>query len=296
MPKVSICIPAFNQIEKLKKVLDSIFFQTFTDYEIIITDDSPDNIVSDFIKFYYFDKKIIYHKNIPSLGATRNWNASIEKATGEYIKIMHHDDYFADQNCLFEFVDVLKNNPNICFAFSSSKVDFVSSKKQSIYYPSKILLDKAIKNPKILFFSNLIGPPSSVIHRKSNFIKYDTNLKWMVDIDFYIQWFTFNNSVRFIEKPLIIVSTDYSESLTSSCEKDIYVDLVEHIYLFKKYKLQNELFSYSFKNIRYFNDLFGKYHVNSYSDFKKYNFAIQLPIYFVLFFGIKNILNKITKR
>ena len=38
MPKVSVCIPAYNQIKYLKRTIDSVLEQTYTDYEIIITD------------------------------------------------------------------------------------------------------------------------------------------------------------------------------------------------------------------------------------------------------------------
>lgn len=41
MCKVSICIPAYGNPEGIRRLLDSIAGQTYTDFEIIITDDSP---------------------------------------------------------------------------------------------------------------------------------------------------------------------------------------------------------------------------------------------------------------
>ena len=49
-PKVSICIPTYNQVIYLKRTIDSVFEQTYTDYEIIITDDSPTDVVFDVVK------------------------------------------------------------------------------------------------------------------------------------------------------------------------------------------------------------------------------------------------------
>lgn len=97
MPKVSICIPTYNNIDEVKHLLRSIESQTFTDYEIIITDDSSDNAIEEYVKEYSF---INYTHNIPSLGHIYNWNAAIEKATGEYIKIMFSDDWFTYDDSL----------------------------------------------------------------------------------------------------------------------------------------------------------------------------------------------------
>ena len=44
-PLISICIPAYKRIDYLQKLLDSISIQTFKDYEVIVTDDSPDESV-----------------------------------------------------------------------------------------------------------------------------------------------------------------------------------------------------------------------------------------------------------
>lgn len=50
--KVSICIPAYKQPEFLKRCLDSVFEQSYTDYEVIITDDSPDNEIEKLVNTY----------------------------------------------------------------------------------------------------------------------------------------------------------------------------------------------------------------------------------------------------
>ena len=49
MPKVSICIPTYNQLKYLEKCISSILMQEYTDYEIIVSDDSTNNDVEVFI-------------------------------------------------------------------------------------------------------------------------------------------------------------------------------------------------------------------------------------------------------
>ena len=101
-PEISICIPTFNQTFYLKKLLDSILIQTFTNFEIIISDDSSTDDVYDLISSYrhFFIDKITYVRNAKSLGPPTNWNNSISLAKGKWIKIMHHDDCFSSLNSL----------------------------------------------------------------------------------------------------------------------------------------------------------------------------------------------------
>ena len=40
-PLISICIPAYKRAAFIKRLLDSIAIQSFQDYEVVITDDSP---------------------------------------------------------------------------------------------------------------------------------------------------------------------------------------------------------------------------------------------------------------
>src|ERR1044072_4054338 len=93
---ISICIPAYKNVDFLKRLLDSIAIQTYSNYEIIICDDSPDESVAEFIKSRSVLKNIRYHRNVSSLGTPENWNECIRRANGEWIKIMHDDDWFAE--------------------------------------------------------------------------------------------------------------------------------------------------------------------------------------------------------
>jgi glycosyltransferase involved in cell wall biosynthesis len=153
MVKVSICIPAYNQVEYLKRTIDSVLNQSYSDYEIIITDDSPSDIVFDLVQQYQSEARLQYFKNRVSLGSPENWNESIRKSSGEYIKIMHHDDYFSNENSLSEFVKMLDDNPDSNFAFSATVV--VNKTKKRIHCPANNQIENLYKDPNILFFGNL---------------------------------------------------------------------------------------------------------------------------------------------
>ena len=90
-PKVSVIIPTYNNVESLKRTLNSVLVQDFEDYEVIITDDSDNESLQKFLLNYPLPK-IKYFKNSKKLGSPENWNEGLRIACGEYIKIMHHDD------------------------------------------------------------------------------------------------------------------------------------------------------------------------------------------------------------
>jgi len=103
-PLISICIPAYKRVAYLQRLLESIAAQTFSGFEIILTDDSPDDSVANLIK-NYSSLNIKYFKNEAALGTPANWNCGIAKASGEWIKLMHDDDWFASPHSLQQFAD-----------------------------------------------------------------------------------------------------------------------------------------------------------------------------------------------
>ena len=70
-PFFSICIPAYNSVELLNKLLQSIFKQTFTNFEIIISDDSTNKEVRDFCKTLN-DDRIAYYKHKSVINYAKN--------------------------------------------------------------------------------------------------------------------------------------------------------------------------------------------------------------------------------
>src|SRR5436305_6619415 len=108
VPLISICIPAYKNVEYLKRLLDSIATQTFRYFEVIITDDSNDNSVYDYINSNNRGFLLSYNKNEKPLGSPENWNAAVRRAKGDWIKIMHHDDWFSSNSALDVFVQNIK--------------------------------------------------------------------------------------------------------------------------------------------------------------------------------------------
>ena len=106
-PTVSICIPTYEAPISLVRLLDSILMQSFQDFEIIISDDSRDDSIARLLHSFP-DQRIRYYHNPIPLGSPENWNHAVHLAIGDYIKIMHHDDWFNSRLSLERMISVMK--------------------------------------------------------------------------------------------------------------------------------------------------------------------------------------------
>ena len=95
VPRVSVLTPIYNtNPAHLREMIESILAQTFTDFEFLILNDSPDNTEIEQIVREYMakDKRIKYSKNDSNMGITPSRNKLLKMARGEYVAIFDHDD------------------------------------------------------------------------------------------------------------------------------------------------------------------------------------------------------------
>jgi glycosyltransferase involved in cell wall biosynthesis len=231
--KISVTIPTYNNFESFKRALNSVLCQKFEDYEIVITDDSSNDDIKNFVEPLN-NSKIKYFKNPTPLGPPENWNEGIRRASGEYIKILHHDDWLADENSLGKFIKLMEENPDSDFGYAKS-VDIDTETGKIKTRNAQKYVKKLEKNCFELFFSNRIGAPSVVIFRNSNDFFFDKNLKWLVDTEFYIMCLLKNNNIAFLNEVLINIGISNTQ-VTKSCTDNQDVEIFEQFYVYDKYK------------------------------------------------------------
>jgi glycosyltransferase involved in cell wall biosynthesis len=88
-PKVSICIPTYNRKDYLKETLDSVFTQTYRDYEVVIVDDGSTDGTEEMIKTAGYKVRYYWQKNAGDAAAR---NRLIELAGGKFITFIDSDD------------------------------------------------------------------------------------------------------------------------------------------------------------------------------------------------------------
>ena len=230
-PLISICIPVYKRVDYLKRLLDSIEMQTFRRFEVIITDDSPDQIISDFIGVQNYNYSCRYFKNQPAKGTPLNWMEGMKYAKGDWIKIIHDDDWLTDQNSLQKYAEAISESVDCIF--SGYIAHFEDSNAQVDKTISKRTFNKILEHPYYLFASNKIGPPSVLLFRKNIQEIYDSNLKWLVDLEAYIRMMNKYHCI-YINSPLITMS--YNETqVTNNCFRNPYVEIREALIYYRKH-------------------------------------------------------------
>jgi glycosyltransferase involved in cell wall biosynthesis len=293
MPKIktSICIPAYKNPDFLQRCLRSAVTQNTKDYEIIVTDDSPDDSAQQVVNSFAHDH-LQYFRNKTRLGSPENWNEAIRKAHGEYIKIVHHDDWFPDADCLQKFVNALDQNPAVDFVFSATQNCFSSLELAHMNKPKPEQLEALKKEPTILAFGNFIGDPSACMFRHKHPIEFNKKLIWTVDFDFYIRILQINNNYIYLDEPLINVTTGDHNQISSECTKNPNIQFNEYFYLYSRYHtLNNEI---RFKEI--FIALLTKFQIKNNQQIEAMQLAEKMPdIIQRIFCENKATLHKISK-
>ncbi len=90
-PWVSFCMSTYKRPVFLKQTLNSILRQTFTDFEIIVSDNDPENSADAVVK-EIGDPRIKYFSNGVNLGMIGSFNKSIERSSADYIIMITDDD------------------------------------------------------------------------------------------------------------------------------------------------------------------------------------------------------------
>ncbi len=253
MALISICIPAYKRIDYLQRLLDSIAIQTYRDFEVIVSDDSDDDSVKKLLESYKNKFPLQYFQNFPALGTPANWNYAIKQAKGEWIKLMHDDDWFATNEALQIFYDNIQQNTGADFFYSAfQNIKSVSNETEVVRmsFMDKLLLKW---NPYHLLKKVYIGNPSCTLVRKNLNILYDSRFKFIVDFEYYIRIIQQTKTPVYIDKVLLNIGF-HEEQVTAYTKYNPAVQVPENMIFLNEQKkdiLKNVLvFDYFWRLMR----------------------------------------------
>ncbi len=212
MPKISVCIPIYNMsnaVDFLRRNLDSILMQTFKDYEIVVTDDSSDDMLQIWMEQHKYPVR--YFKNSTGSGMARNTNYAMGQANGQLIKILYQDDYFYHEDALQHIVDNFKEEDKwLVTGCTHAPIEV-------IHYPT-FNRDR-----------NTIGSPSVLTMRSGLMVAFDPKLHWILDLDLYRRLFEKFGPPKILNEVNVVIGigTHQSTFLLSDRAKQIEEDLMK---------------------------------------------------------------------
>jgi glycosyltransferase involved in cell wall biosynthesis len=194
-PLLSICIPAYNRPKWFERALESIILTNSSsalDVEIIISDDSTTDECHQICKetLANWQGQWKYVSNQPRLGMAKNWNSSVKLASGEYVLILHDDDFLRDR-AVEQILKSIQKHRN-CYSVLLFGVDVVSDrekviKRQKFYREQYLHPRQALY--KLLSNSSFIRFPAICIRRQvfEDIGYFDEAIGGIADLDMWIR-------------------------------------------------------------------------------------------------------------
>jgi glycosyltransferase involved in cell wall biosynthesis len=180
-PLVSIIIPTYNRAKMIVKTLDSVFAQTYQNFEVIVVDDgSTDDTIQSLNEY----KQSITRNDIvfkiltqENAGAPAARNHGLKNASGEYVVFFDSDDIMLLNRIKVQMGIMVKENSDCCAC------GFIINNDQIEYQPNLI----KGKNALYSFISNILsGSTQSWIFKKNLILQiggYDESLSCRQDFD-----------------------------------------------------------------------------------------------------------------
>ena len=255
-------MPTYNYKEGLKKNISTISACNLKNYINIVVSDNSKIPLLNKKEISSFEKSMkdsfIYEHKYPIESAIHNWNYLIEKSESQYFLLMHQDEHFFSSEDIDILIEELIYNKNIfkkVLILKHHSYKRIFKKLINTIMPQKISCLTINIFRKIILKINLIGPPSCLVIPK-NRLRYDPNLKMLVDVDYYYKLL---NIFKFNLSNARIYTSESGISITKSLGSNRRITVKNEL----KYLKQNEVFNnfdeiilypYAFilKTIKYF--------------------------------------------
>jgi len=205
-PKVSVLIPTYRYGRFLPEAIESVLAQTFTDFELIVSDDaSPDDSAAVIRRYAAKDTRIRAQLHPRNLGMVSNWNWCLQQARGEYVKFLFGDDLLCSPDSLGAMVRALEAEPRAALVASartiidesSDRIDLWDELGDSGYYRGEEVISQCFSRDR-----NLVGEPSAVLFRRSAAGRgFDPGLCQLVDEELWFHLLTSGGMV-YTSEPL----------------------------------------------------------------------------------------------
>lgn len=200
-PKVSVIIPSYKTAHFIAACLESVFAQTYQDFEaIVVNDGSPDTPELEKVLATYLDRysdRIVYLKqeNKRAAGARNN---AIRHARGEFVAFLDSDDTWMPDH-LASQMKLFADDPSLGLTYSNGLVGMPGEEREFI--------ERCPSSGEATFDSLLVErcqiPISTVVARRAAIVKagmFDETLLRCDDYDMWVRTAFFGAKIAYTRK------------------------------------------------------------------------------------------------
>lgn len=222
MIKFSVIIPIYNVESYIKKSIESVLNQTYSNLELILVDDgSPDKCPEICDEYKEKDSRVkVIHKKNGGLPGARN--SGIKIATGEYFMHLDGDDFW-DTDYLRQVAPIIEKSKKDIY-MGNSRYDYIDGKAtKAVLFDLKNTKGKTYDKILQLFFSGLNCMPAAACHNiystsfiKNNNLYLDETLTWSEDTDNFFQILFATRNIGFFDYTFYYYRKDNQGAMTKN--------------------------------------------------------------------------------
>lgn len=215
MEKITVIILSYNNYNYIFECIQSVLKQTYSNIEIVISDDGSNEFSQNEIKeFIYKNNKgnitsLVLNINKKNIGVVKNYNKAIKLSKGEYFFYLAADDIFYDEKVLDDVVRYFKTTGNIIFTgFKDVYNENMDKYLKTLPRENEVEFLK-LNNPQIIYEKLCLGSfisGSNTPFSKKFLMKYgllDEEYQYLEDYPRYLKVTKAGCNIGFIERKLI---------------------------------------------------------------------------------------------
>ncbi|MCH5427900.1 glycosyltransferase [Lactococcus lactis] len=267
---VSVVVPVFNTEKYIRKCIESLIYQTFSNVEIIVIDDcSMDSSIRIVKEYANLDSRISIIRNPINKGLSYSRNVGIHNSKGDYLIFVDSDDYI-EKDTIEDLVSFSKKGLNSDVIIFGN-YNHIYNRTPEVILPNfktETIIREDIKN---VLFKDIIGTEDKYIGMpkvgfqpwhyfidinflRKNEIEFKSEREILFeDLQFAFDMFEKTNSVKILKKAYYHYVV--RKNSLSNSQDDLKIELLDVLYdsLRKHVLLENE------KNRTYFNNSISNY-------------------------------------
>lgn len=281
-PCISVLVNCYNSEHFLKQALDSIYAQTYQNFEIILVDNCSTDRTAKIAKSYdHRLKYVITEKNIPLYAAR---NVGLKHASGDFLSILDSDDYWVCDKLKIQR-DLMTELPDVDILYTAYRSHYEADqgplnllKKlylKLINFSDNAQSDGYVKPSSIVKNYNINF--QTIMFRKSSIqnFQFDDRLNLMGDLDFIYRLIWVNKTRLYYIDRVTAFSRIHERQLSRKSELRWVIESLQVLHKIESNMSKDEIES--------FNRFFVKFYYSSYLlKIKKYSQSLLIKASFAL--------------
>jgi glycosyltransferase involved in cell wall biosynthesis len=224
MPTVSVILPTYNRARLLGRAIQSVFAQTYQDFELIVVDDGSTDNTESLVKSFN-SEKIRYIRHRQNKGASAARNTGIQSAKGAYIAFQDSDDEWMPEKLEKQMRAFETAPPEVGIVYTGF---FIITTNKREYKPSAEITPKDGNIFSSIIKGEYLVSPQTIVVKRECFEKaglFDEHLPAMEDWEMALR-LSKHYHFKYINEPLVLY---YPQSDSLSRNKSAVIQAYQQV-------------------------------------------------------------------